>query len=126
MNNIILIGNLTAAPELRTTNSGVSVCTFQLASNRRYADSNGERQTDFIPVVVWRASAESCAKYLDKGSKIAVKGTLQTRRYEDKDGKKRTAFEVIAEDVEFIITTKKGDTTVPEGFTEMPDSALPF
>lgn len=126
MNHIILIGNLTAAPELRSTNSGVSVCTFNIAVNRRFANQQGERETDFVPIVVWRGTAESCAKYLAKGSKVAVSGVLQTRRYEDKDGKKRTAFEVVADDVEFLTPKTGGAVEAPEGFTEMPDSNLPF
>ena len=126
MNHVILIGNLTAAPELRTTGSGVSVCTFNIAVNRRFANQQGERETDFVPIVVWRATAESCAKYLSKGNKVAVNGVLQTRRYEDKDGKKRTAFEVVADDVEFLTPKTGGAVETPEGFTEEPDTNLPF
>lgn len=126
MNHVILIGNLTAAPELRSTGSGVSVCTFNIAVNRRFANQQGERETDFIPIVVWRTTAESCAKYLSKGNKVAVSGVLQTRRYEDKDGKKRTAFEVVAEDVEFLTPKAGSAVETPEGFTEEPDTNLPF
>lgn len=126
MNHVILIGNLTAAPELRTTGSGVSVCTFNIAVNRRFANSNGERETDFVPIVVWRTTAESCAKYLTKGNKVAVSGVLQIRRYEDKDGKKRTAFEVVADDVEFLTPRTGGAVESPEGFTEEPETNLPF
>lgn len=126
MNHVTLIGNLTAAPELRSTNSGVSVCTFNIAVNRRFANQQGERETDFIPIVVWRTTAESCAKYLAKGNKVAVSGVLQTRRYEDKEGKRRTAFEVVADDVEFLTPKTGGAVEAPEGFTEIPEDNLPF
>jgi single-strand DNA-binding protein len=142
MNKICLVGNLTMDPELRQTGNGVSVCTFNIAVNRRYANQNGEREADFIPIVTWRGLADNCSRYLAKGRKVAVVGTLQTRRYEDKQGNKRTAFEVVADDVEFL--TPKGDggsgsnggsryqaasnTGFDDvsGFSEMDDSQLPF
>lgn len=102
MNHIILVGNLASDVELRQTGQGTAVGTFRVAVNRRTANANGEREADFIPVVVWKGLAESCAKYLSKGRKVAVHGCLQTRSYEDKEGKKRTAFEVVAGDVEFL------------------------
>lgn len=102
MNKVMLIGNLTRDPEITTTNGGVAVCHFSLAVSRRYTNSEGARETDFINIVVWRGQAESCHKYLRKGSKAAVYGSLQIRNYESKTGEKRTATEVIAEEVEFI------------------------
>ena len=102
MNRAILVGNLTRDPELRATNGGVSVCTFTIAINRRFANANGEREADFIPIVVWRAQAENCARYLHKGSKVAVNGTIQTRSYDAQDGSKRYVTEVVADDVEFL------------------------
>ncbi len=102
MNKAFIIGNLTKAPELKTTQSGVSVCNFTVAVNRAYKDQNGERQVDFLPVVVWRGLAESCAKYLDKGRKVAVVGEIQTRSYDAQDGTKRYVTEIIASDVEFL------------------------
>ena len=102
MNKVVMIGNLTKDPEIRTTNGGHSVCTFTLAINRRIADKNGERQADFIPVVCWRAQADSCAKYLQKGSKVGVSGTMQTRSYQTQDGSNRQVMELIAEEVEFL------------------------
>ncbi len=102
MNKIILIGNLTRDPEITTTNSGVPVCTFTLAVSRRFTNSEGTRETDFINIVVWRALAETCHKYLRKGSKAAISGTLQIRNYETKEGQKRTAAEVVADEVEFV------------------------
>lgn len=102
MNKVILVGNLTKAPELRTTSAGVSVCNFTLAINRRTANAQGVREADFIPIVAWRQLAELCAKYLDKGRKCAVVGQVQTRSYEAQDGTKRYVTEVLADEVEFV------------------------
>ncbi len=102
MNRAILVGNLTRDPEVRVLNSGVSVCSFTVAVNRRFANQQGEREADFIPVVVWRAQAESCARYLRKGSKVAVCGTIQTRSYDAQDGTKRYVTEVVADEVQFL------------------------
>jgi len=110
MNKIMLIGNLTHDPEIATTNSGVPVCRFSIAVSRRYTNSEGNREADFIPIVVWRNQAESCHKYLRKGSKAAVYGSLQVRNYETKTGEKRTIAEVIAEEVEFVGSKSTGDT----------------
>ena len=102
MNKCIFIGNLTRDPEFQTTGSGVSLCRFSIAVNRNYSNSNGEREADFINVVTWRGLADNCNKYLSKGRKVCVVGQLQTRSYDDKDGNKRYATEIVAEDVEFI------------------------
>lgn len=102
MNKCIFIGNLTRDPELQTTGSGISLCRFSIAVNRNYSNSNGEREADFINIVTWRGLAENCGKYLSKGRKVCVVGQLQTRTYDDKDGNKRYATEIVAEDVEFI------------------------
>ena len=102
LNKVILIGNLTRDPELSQTQSGVSVCKFTIAVNRNYTNANGERDADFINIVTWRGLAENCGKYLVKGKKVALSGQIQTRSYDDKDGNKRYATEVIADDVEFI------------------------
>ena len=102
MNRATLIGTLTKDPDMRQTQSGVSVCTFTLAVQRRYADQNGEKQTDFFNVVCWRGLADNCAKYLVKGSKAGVHGSIQNRSYEDNDGNKRTVAECIADDVQFL------------------------
>ncbi|MFR1565165.1 MAG: single-stranded DNA-binding protein [Christensenellales bacterium] len=102
MNKCIFIGNLTRDPEFQTTGSGVSLCRFSIAVNRTYANVNGERETDFINIVTWRGLADNCSKYLFKGSKVCVVGSLQNRTYEDKDGNKRYATDIVAEDVEFI------------------------
>ncbi len=102
MNKAILIGRLTADPELQTTNSGVDVCRFSLAINRPFKSQSGETQTDFLNIVVWRAAAQNCAKFLRKGSQCAVIGTIQTRSYEDSNGVKRYVTEIIADNVEFL------------------------
>ncbi len=101
MNRVILIGNLTKDPEVTTTTNGVEVCRFTLAINRPYKDANGNEQTDFINVVVWRNQAVNCGKYLAKGRQCAVVGSMQTRSY-DKDGEKRYITEVVADNVEFL------------------------
>ena len=128
MNKIFLIGNLTKAPEMRQTQSGLPVCTFSLAVNRRRSGREGERETDYIDVVAWRGLAETCGKYLDKGRKVAVVGMLQTHRYEDKQGNKRTAFEVVADDVEFLSAGEKREAIAEDlsGYEEMDEGNLPF
>lgn len=102
MNKVFLIGNLTRDPELTETSNGVSVCRFDIAVNRNYTSDDGERQTDFFHVTAWRGLAESVAKYCVKGSKIAVSGSVQIRNYEDNKGNKRTAVDIIAQEVEFL------------------------
>jgi single-strand DNA-binding protein len=111
MNKCILIGNLTKDPDLKTLpSSGTSVCNFTVAVTRRFANQQGEREVDFIPVVVWRAQAENCAKYLRKGSQVAVWGSIQTRTYEAQDKTRRYVTEVVAEEVKFLSRTAgKGD-----------------
>lgn len=98
MNNICLLGRLTVDPELKTTPNGVSVTSFNLAVDRY---TGGERKADFIPIVAWRATAEFITRYFRKGDMIAVNGTLTTRPYRDKEGNKRTVFEVVANNVCF-------------------------
>ena len=102
LNRIVLIGRLTQDPELRYTKNGIAVASFTLAVDRRYKNAEGERETDFIDVVVWRQQAENCANYLSKGKLCAVDGSLQIRSYEAKDGTRRKAAEVIADDVRFL------------------------
>ena len=103
MNKVMLIGNLTRDPDLRATGTGLAVCTFTLAVQRRFANRDSQtREADFIPVVVWRAQAENCAKYLHKGSQAAISGSLQTRSYDAPDGSKRYVTEVVADEVQFL------------------------
>lgn len=121
MNKVILIGNLTKPPELRTTGSGTSICTFSIAADRKYRAQDGSQSTDFFEIVVWRKLAENCARWLDKGKKVAVIGELQTRSYEAKDGSRRHVTEIVADEVEFL--TPKQDAN---GFVDVDDEDLPF
>lgn len=105
-NLVVLTGRLTADPELKTTQSGISVTSFSIAVSRRYK-AGEETQADFIPVVAWRQSAEFIAKYFKKGSMIGIEGSIQTRKYTDKNGNNRTAFEVVANNVQFVESKKE-------------------
>lgn len=102
MNKVILIGRLTKDPELRYTQGGVAVCNFTLAVDRPFTNQEGEREADFIPIVVWRRAAENVAKYLSKGRQTAVEGRIQVRTYDDKDGVRQWRTEVVADNVEFL------------------------
>ena len=104
-NLVVLTGRLTADPELKTTQSGISVTSFSIAVDRRYR-AGEEKQTDFINVVAWRQSAEFVAKYFKKGNMIGIEGSIQTRKYTDKNGNNRTAFEVVANNVQFVETKR--------------------
>jgi single-strand DNA-binding protein len=99
LNRVVLIGRLTADPELRQTQSGLPVASFTLAVDRKFSK---DKETDFINIIAWRGLAENCANYLTKGKMAAVDGRLQIRNYEDKQGQKRTIAEVIADDVRFL------------------------
>lgn len=100
-NKVILIGNLTADPELKQSQSGISVCSFSIAVNRKY-NKDGNNEVDFITVVAWRSQAEFVCKYFKKGKPILVCGQLQTRSWTDKQGQKRYATEVVADEVSFV------------------------
>lgn len=102
MQKFFAIGNLTRDPELSETNSGVAVCRFGIAVNRRRASEDAEQQTDFFNVTAWRGLAETISRYCKKGNKIAVSGQIQIRQYEDREGAKRTSVDVVAEEVEFL------------------------
>lgn len=139
MNKITLIGNLTRDPEVRSTPSGVTICTFTIAVNRRFANQSGERQTDFFRINAWRQLGDTCARYLQKGRKVAVIGELQARTYEASDGTTRMSLDVSADEVEFL-TPKAADEngsgySVPRpqapaqdlaGFTDINADDLPF
>ena len=101
LNRAILMGRLVADPELRQTPNGVSVCSFRIAVDRNYSGRNGERQTDFLDIVAWRNTAEFVSRYFNKGKMIIVEGSIQSRSYEDKNGNKRTAVEVVADNCMF-------------------------
>ena len=113
MNKVFFIGNLTRDPELSETNSGVPVCRFAIAVNRRFSAGDAERQTDFFNVTAWRGLADNVAKFCKKGNKVAVTGSIQIRNYEDNAGQKRTFVDIIADDVEFL--TPKGGASSDDG-----------
>ena len=104
MNRVMLIGRLTAKPELRYTGSNLPYARFSVAVNRTYSNAQGQRETDFINVVVWRKQAENVCNFLDKGSLVSVEGRIQTGSYDDKDGNKRYTMEVVADSVQFLET----------------------
>ncbi len=112
MNRVMLIGRLTKEPELRATTSGIAVCTFTIAVDRRFVNRDSQtREADFIPIVVWRAQAENCAKYLHKGSQAAISGSIQTRSYDAPDGSKRYITEVVADEVQFLSRPSGSENT---------------
>ena len=110
-NLVVLTGRLTATPELKTTPSGTSVCTFSIAVDRNYKKGE-EKQTDFINIVAWRQTAEFISKNFQRGNLIGIEGSIQTRKYTDKDGKNRTAFEVIVNNAQFVESKKSADVSV--------------
>lgn len=109
INKIVIIGRLTRDPELRTTQSGTLVTNFTVACERDYAGKDGNKETDFIPVIVWKGQAETCDKYLSKGRLVGVEGRLQIRNYEDKKGVKRTIAEIVASSVQFLSSKNDGN-----------------
>lgn len=142
LNSIIIMGRLTADPELKTTPSNVSVCSFTVAVDRDYQRQGEEKQTDFIDVVAWRNTAEFVSRYFAKGKVIAVQGSLQSRRWKDRDGNSRVAWEVQADKVHFAGDRSDSSREVPDrdvargvpltehssdsDFVPMPDEDLPF
>ncbi len=140
-NLVVLTGRLTADPELKKTPNGTSVTTFSIAVSRRYR-AGEETQADFITIVAWRQTAEFITKYFTKGSMIGIEGSIQTRKYTDKNGNNRTAFEVVANNAQFVESKRDGQgAAVPAGepasysnadssdFTDMGgamDDDLPF
>ena len=123
LNCAVLMGRLVADPELRTTTTGISVTSFTVAVDRGYVRQGEERQTDFINVVAWRQTADFVTRYFRKGSMIAVQGSIQTRSYEDKQGNKRTAVEVVADNVSFCGSKAEGGTA--GGAAMRPATAAP-
>ena len=150
MNKVYLIGNLTRDPEMRSTSAGIPVCNFSIAVNRRFKNAQtGQQETDFFNIVAWRQLAELCGRYLAKGRKVAVFGSIQTRSYEAQDGSKRTAFDIVADEVEFLSSANAGSApssdyhaavspapvqrqqapsyaSADSGFTQVDDDELPF
>ena len=101
LNVVAIMGRLVADPELRTTQQGTNVCSFRIACDRNFARQGEQRQADFIDIVAWRSQAEFVSKYFQKGSLIAIDGSIQTRQYQDKNGQNRTAVEIVANNVNF-------------------------
>jgi len=102
MNKVVLIGRLVRDPELRYTGNNLPVATFSIAVNRNFSNQAGEREADFINIVVWRKQAENCKNYLTQGSQVAIEGRIQTRNYDDQNGQRRYITEVVADNVEFL------------------------
>ena len=132
MNKIVLIGNLTRNPEMRVTQSGVDVCSFTIAVDRKFA-VNGNKVTDFFRINAWRQLGESCGRYLEKGKKVAVVGELQARQYEAKDGSTKMTLDVQADEVEFLSPKSErheqnasNDSEGFAGFTDIDTSDIPF
>ena len=128
MNRTILIGRLTKDPELRYTSNDIAVATFTLAVDRGYTKENGEKETDFIPCVVWRKQAENVNQYCSKGSLVGIEGRIQVRSYEAKDGTKRYITEVVCDSVRFLDTKQKSSGDVPnnvqqEDYNPFPNSS---
>ena len=120
MNSICLMGRLTGDPELKTTQSGVSVTSFSVAVDRAYRSKDQERQTDFINCVAWRQTAEFISRYFRKGQRIALQGSLQSRRYTANDGSQRTVYEVVVDNA-FFCESKGGNAAGAPGY----DSQIP-
>lgn len=131
MNKAILMGRLTRDPEVRyTSTTNTMVASFGLAVNRRFAKQGEERQADFINIVAWNKTAEFVSKYFKKGQQVSIIGRIETRKYEDKDGKTVYVTEVIAEEVYFADSKKEDNTNAPfentQDFTPVTDDDLPF
>ena len=117
MNKIILIGNLTADPQLRTTQAGDAVCSFTIAVNRRKNAQAGQPEADFFRVNVWRQQGENCARYLSKGKRVRVTGSVSLSTYTAQDGTTRASLEVLAQDVEFLSPASQGQQNAPQAAT---------
>lgn len=125
MNKAFLIGRLTRDPELRYTGSNIAVATFSIAINRPFNNQSGEKDVDYINIVVWRKQAENVKNYLSQGSQVAIDGRIQTRSYDDETGKKRYVTEVVADNVQFLDSKNKSENVAapqnnptPYDFTE--------
>lgn len=116
MNRVFLIGNLTKDPEVTTTSNDVTNCRFSVAVTRRYNSANGNKETDFFTVVTWRGLADNCGKYLRKGSKVGICGSIQNKNYEAADGTKRYSTEIVADEVQFL--SSRNET---EEVNELPE-----
>lgn len=112
LNKVLLQARLGNEPELKTSSNGVSVVTLNVAVKRDFKNKNGENETDWLTVVIWRQTAEMVAKYFKKGDQILIEGSIQTRKFTDKNGNNRTAFEIVANNVHFIESKKSADVNI--------------
>jgi len=131
MNKAFLIGNLTRDPELASVGANnTAVCKFSIAVNRRFADASGERQVDFFNIVAWKGLGENCAKFLEKGKKVAVIGAIQNRSYDAQDGAKRYVTDIVADEVQFLSSKGSSEQGANDdangGMTPVDDDSLPF
>ena len=126
LNKVSLVGRLCKDPELRYLGNGTAVANFTLAVNRTFKNKNGEREADFINIVVWRKQAENVANYTHKGSLVAVAGRIQTRSYEGKDGQRRYITEVVAEEVHFLDSKKQSNNSNYSSSSDLPDGLYPL
>ena len=135
MNSVVLVGRLTKDPELITTNNGISVCRFSIAVQRKFANEDGEREADFINIVAWRGLAETCGKYLKKGTRVGIEGSIQTRSFDGKDGVRKYATEIVADEIEFLSPKqneeqgeepKEQSKAKQQSFEPIDDDNLPF
>ena len=130
MNKLIIIGNLTKDPELSETPSGISYTKFTVAVSRNYTNSDGERETEFFNITAWRERAELCVKYLRKGNKVGIVGSVQFRTYEDDDGNKRKITEIKVDEIEFLTPKSSSEEAKPskkgKPQLEETDEDLPF
>ena len=126
MNKALLIGRLTRDPELRSTPAGRNVCQFSIAVNRTFTNANGDREADFINCVVWDKQAENLVKYQKKGNQIAVDGRIQTRNYEDKDGKRVYVTEILANNISFLDSkgSSAGNSNSFNNFNNLPEQPI--
>ena len=126
MNKIFIIGNLVRDPELRTTPNGVAVCTFTVAVNRRQTAEAGKPDADFFRVTAWRALGENCNRYLSKGKKVGITGTLTLQAYTGNDGQQRQSLEVQADEVEFLSPRNELSDANESQFIKVDNEELPF
>lgn len=126
MNRVCLVGRLTTKPELRYTNSNLPFSRFSIAVNRTFSNSQGQREADFINIVVWRKQAENVCNFLDKGSLVSVEGRIQTGSYDGQDGNKRYTFEVVADSVQFLESKSKSQNRGQGSFDGSNDNVSPY
>lgn len=125
MNKTFLVGRLTKDPELKYLSNNIAVANFTIAINRTFTNQTGEREADFINIVVWRKQAENVKKYLSKGSLVGIDGRIQTRNYENSEGKKVYITEVVADNVQFLESKNQRDNVSPQDFSRYENQEAP-